>query len=143
MDNIEKLEQRLNKKYEKRINAIKIFDKIQEDIVDFEKKFNNIFEASGSRIEFKYDANRDTDIISMSIDGTVVDISLKEQEGEFYIVVEDSSSQCASVVLHITSANKATPLDLRYLENRTVDYTIHKNEILDFIIGVVYNHNNY
>ncbi|MCY9451576.1 hypothetical protein [Bacillus haynesii] len=143
MDNIEKLEQRLSKKYEKQINAIVIFDKLQEDILDLEKKFNKIFEASGSSIEFGYDANQDTDNISMSIDGTVANIRLVEQKGEFYIVVDDSSNRTASVILQITSADRVTPLDLRYHDNRTVNYTIHKNEILDFIIGVVYNHNNY
>lgn len=136
MNNIDRLEERLIKNHKNKLMIHKVMKRLRDGLIKLENRFIDIFEISDNRVEFRTDEDNNE----------VFYFNLSNREAEFrgiidkdvpYIQVIDPGTKGVYVVFQINSSEELTPLSPLDFNITPYNYSIHVDEIVDFVIGVV------
>ncbi|MFD3198908.1 hypothetical protein [Bacillus sp. LR_5] len=136
MNNIDRLEERLIKNHKNKLMIHKVMKRLRDGLIKLENRFIDIFEISDNRVEFRTDEDNNE----------VFYFNLSNREAEFrgiidkdvpYIQVIDPGTKGVYVVFQINSSEELTPLSPLDFNRTPYNYSIHVDEIVDFVIGVV------
>ncbi|QUG79140.1 hypothetical protein [Bacillus subtilis] len=136
MNNIDRLEERLIKNHKNKLMIHKVMKRLRDGLIKLENRFIDIFEISDNRVEFRTDEDNNE----------VFYFNLSNREAEFrgiidkdvpYIQVIDPVNKGVYVVFQINSSEELTPLSPLDFNRTPYNYSIHVDEIVDFVIGVV------
>ncbi|MCY8191450.1 hypothetical protein MOC62_07495 [Bacillus spizizenii] len=136
MNNIDRLAERLIKNHKNQLMIHKVMKRLRDGLIKLENRFIDIFEISDNRVEFRTDEDNNE----------VFYFNLSNREAEFrgiidkdvpYIQVIDPGTKGVYVVFQINSSEELTPLSPLDFNRTPYNYSIHVDEIVDFVIGVV------
>lgn len=136
VNNIDRLEERLIKNHKNKLMIHKVMKRLRDGLIKLENRFIDIFEISDNRVEFRTDEDNNE----------VFYFNLSNREAEFrgiidkdvpYIQVIDPGTKGVYVVFQINSSEELTPLSPLDFNRTPYNYSIHVDEIVDFVIGVV------
>ncbi|MCY9066615.1 hypothetical protein [Bacillus inaquosorum] len=133
MNNIDRLSERLNKKYKNQLLTLKIMRKLRDDLIQLENRFADIFEVSDNRVEFRID-NDKNEVFYFKLNSSPAEFRIIDHKGTPYLQVINPETQGVYVVLQINSDEELTPVRFN---DTTYNYSININEIIDFVIGIV------
>lgn len=133
MNNIDRLSERLNKKYKNKLLALKVMRKLRDDLVQLENRLSDIFEVSDNRIEFRIGDSKN-EVFYFNLNSSPAEFRTIVVKGMPHLQVIDPDTELAHVVFQINSSEELTPL---VSDNNPCNYSIHISELVDFVIGVV------
>ncbi|WP_439197315.1 hypothetical protein [Bacillus velezensis] len=133
VSNIDRLSERLDKKYRNKILTLKIMRKVRDDLIQLRNRLADVIEVSDNRIEIRKDNNQN-EVLYFKLMSSPAEFRTVISEGKAYLQVRDPETQLVHVVLQINSSEELLPL---VSINNPCSYSIHISELVDFIIGVV------
>lgn len=132
VSNIDRLSERLNKKYKNQLLTLKIMRKLRDDLIQLENRFIDIFEISDNRVEFRTDEDNN-EVFYFNLNNSPAEFRIIDHKGTLYLQVIDPDRQLVHVVFQINSSEELTPL---LSNDNPCNYSIHINELVDFVVGV-------
>lgn len=134
MSNIERLSERLYKKHKNQVLALKVMKKLRDDLIKLENRLVDILEVSDNRIEFRID-DETNEVFYFKLDNHHAEFRIYFGKTPYLQVINpDTKFKLPYVVLKINNSEELTPLQPN---NTPYNYSIHINELVDFVIGVV------
>ncbi|UTL73876.1 hypothetical protein [Bacillus halotolerans] len=132
MNNIDRLSERLNKKYKNQLLTLKIMRKLRDDLIQLENRFADIFEVSDNRVEFRID-NKKNEVFYFNLNNSPAEFRVLTVKGVPHLQVIDPDTELVHVVFQINSSEELTPL---LSNDNPCNYSIHINDLVDFVVGV-------
>lgn len=136
VNNIDRLAERLIKNHKNQLMIHKVMKRLRDGLIKLENRFIDIFEISNNRVEFRTDEDNN-EVFYFNLNNREAEFRGIIDKGISYIQVVDPGTKGVYVVLQINSSEELTPLSPLDFNRTPYNYSIHVDELVDFVIGVV------